>query len=77
MAETKSSPLDGFKVLNANTNSIKLTPLPKLSQMVSDNGMMDGLKRFDQSMEEWRQSLERNLNLLQGRAPTDLPKSQP
>ena len=56
-----SSPLDSF-ASPLSGGAFKLRSMPKLAETVSAFGLIEGCRRFDQLLEEWRVDLERQAN---------------
>jgi hypothetical protein len=76
MADAKNNPLNDFASSSAGTNDIRITPFPKLSDHVNEHGFSDGMTKWDEKMEEIRQSLEKTLNeRISGKQPADISKS--
>lgn len=74
---TKKNPLNAFASNSNGTNSIKLPPFPKLQDHVREHGLHAGHAKFDEKMEELRQTLEKTLNeRLAGKPTVDLSQSQ-
>lgn len=61
MATTKTSPLDSF-VAATTVNSLRINPVPKLSEFVKAYGFTAGMQKHEEAFEEWRLTLERSIN---------------
>jgi hypothetical protein len=56
-----ANPLDQFKK-NTTAESIRVPEVPGLQELVKVNGLVPGMKLFDEEMSRWRIDLERNIN---------------
>jgi hypothetical protein len=76
MVDAKKNPLNSFVSTTAGSNDIKLPPYPKLGELVAAHGFSGALEKFDQQMEERRQSHEKLLNeRITGKPAVDISKS--
>lgn len=45
-----------------SSENFHVEPLPKLGELMMQYGFKEGATKFDQEMERWRQTLERQIN---------------
>lgn len=55
------NPLDQFKK-NTAAENIKVPEVPSLQELVKSNGLVPGMKLFDEEMSRWGKDLERSIN---------------
>lgn len=65
----ENNPLNPFKSDGPTSTSVEVPEYPKLEQLISEKGFKEGLRAFDEQMEQHRQQLQRTINeRLQGKS---------